>query len=118
MSILTLSTNETINVEDGASLGAFVVVTDDILGTWAKFTDEALSSVTIANDDGTVTATYVNLTCPDNITVTKDGDTVKATFPIREKTELEILKEKLAQIEAEQSEQNDAIDSLTDAALA
>lgn len=118
MSILTLSTNETINIEDGASLGAFTVATEDILGTWAKLTNEALSDVTIANEDGTVTATYTDLTCTGAISVVKDSGVVKVTFPIREKTETEKLAEKLAQIEAEQSEQNDAIDSLTDAALA
>lgn len=118
MNILTLSTDETINIEDGAALGAIKVVTDDILGTWAKLTDEALSSVTISNEDGTVTATYSNLICSDPITVSKKGDVVTVTFPIREKTELELIKEKLLKIETEQSEQNDAIDSLTDAALA
>lgn len=118
MSILTLSTNDTINIEDGASLGAFTVATEDILGTWAKLTSEALSAVTIANEDGTVTATYTGLICPDTISVSKNGGVVKVTFPIREKTETEKLAEKLAKIEEEQNEQNDAIDSLTDAALA
>lgn len=101
-------------------LGAFTVVTDDILSVWSLLTDDNLASVSISNDDSEEAfATYTDLTCGDTVSVQKaDNGKLAVTFHIREKTELEILKAKLAQIESEQADQNNAIDSLTDAALA
>ena len=63
MSKLILATNETINIEDGAYLGLFQIVTDDPLSLWKKFTDEALVSISLTNDDSDeVFATYKNCT--------------------------------------------------------
>lgn len=120
MSKMKLANNEVIAIEDGAVLGAFTVVTDDLLSVWSLFTDENLASVSLMNDDEEEAfATYTNLTCGDTVSVKKaDDGKLEVIFPIREKTELEILKAKLAQIESEQADQNNAIDSLTDAALA
>lgn len=119
MSKMKLANNETLTIEDGAVLGAFTVVTDDILSVWSLLTDDNLASVSISNDDSEEAfATYTDLTCGDTVSVKKADGKLAVTFPIREKTELEILKAKLAQIESEQADQNNAIDSLTDAALA
>lgn len=120
MSKMKLANNETLTIEDGAALGAFTVITDDILSVWSLLTDDNLASVSLSNDDSEEAfATYTDLTCGNTVSVRKaDNGRLAATFPIREKTELEILKAKLAKIESEQADQNDAIDSLTDAALA
>ena len=119
MSKMKLANNETIAIEDGAVLGAFTVITDDILSVWEKLTDDNLASVSLSNDDSDEAfVTYTGLTCGDTVSVKQANGKLAVTFPIREKTELEILKAKLAQIESEQADQNNAIDSLTDAALA
>lgn len=117
---MKLANNETLTIEDGATLGAFTLITDDILSVWQLFTDENIATVSLSNDDSDEAfVTYTNLTCGDTVSVKKAEDgKLAVTFPIREKTELEILKAKLAQIESEQADQNNAIDSLTDAALA
>ena len=84
-----------------------------------KLTDDNLASVSLSNDDSDEAfVTYTGLTCGDTVSVKMADGKFAVTFPIREKTELEILKAKLAQIESEQADQNNAIDSLTDAALA
>lgn len=108
---LILATGETLTVEDGATLGSIKVKTADPLGVWAKITAEALSEIGFANDDSDeVFATFTDLVCPDSISITKDGEEYLVTFAIRQKTEIEILKEQLAAAQ-------EAIDDLTMTAL-
>lgn len=120
MSRMKLANDEVITIEDGFVLGRCQIITDDIVTTWNKLTDDNLSLIQILNDDTDsdyVVAEYSDCTCDAPITVAKSDDKYLVTFPIRQKSEIEILRAKIAKIESEQAEQNNAIDSLTDAAL-
>lgn len=109
--ILKLKNETTITIEDSSVLGSIKVKTADPVSIWASFTDDALQEIALLSDDGNTTyATYSNLICSDSITVTKDGEEYVATFGIRQKTEMELLKEQIAA-------QQEVIDDLTLAAL-
>lgn len=109
--ILKLKNETTITIEDSSVLGSIKVKGPDPLSIWASFTDDALQEITLLSDDGNTTyASYTDLTCSDSITVAKVGDEYVATFGIRQKTEMELLKEQIAA-------QQEVIDDLTLAAL-
>lgn len=109
--LLKLKNETTITIEDSSVLGSIKVKTADPVSIWTSFTDDALQEVALLSDDGNTTyATYSNLTCSDSITVAKDGEEYVATFGIRKKTEMELLKEQIAA-------QQEVIDDLTLAAL-
>ena len=102
-------------LEDGSSLSNIVVRFRDresIIAVWDRFTNENLKSVQITTEDNLVIGAYENLTLESvTCTDTKDGKTL-ASFKLREKTELELLKEEMAAMKEEQEIHSGAISDL------
>ena len=104
--ILVLADGTEIALESGASLGSMQVVFADkvsMVETWDKFADANLKTVQITDGNGNVLAEYTDLVLV-SVTSTEQADgTILTTFALREKSEVELLKEQTA-AQAEQME--------------
>lgn len=101
---LILKDGTTVELESGASLGSMQVVFSDkasMVETWDKFTDENLKSVQITDGNGTVLAEYTDLVLVSVTSTEQEDETILTTFALREKTEVELLKEQNAALEAQ-----------------
>lgn len=102
--ILVLADGTNVELESGASLGSMKVVFSDkasMVETWDKFTDENLKSVQITDGNGTVLAEYTDLVLASVTSTEQEDETILTTFALREKTEVELLKEQNAALEAQ-----------------
>ena len=110
---MILKDGTTVELEGGSSLGSMQVVFSDkasMVETWDKFTDENLKSVQITNGNGAVIAEYADLILVSVTSTEQEDGTILTTFSLREKTEVELLKEQTAQ-------QAETIDMLTGCVL-
>ena len=97
---MILKDNTTIEIEAGASLSNVQVAAtdrDSMVATWAKMTEDNLSSVRIQTGDGLTIGTYTDLVLvSETSTVSADGS-VLTSYRLREKTDeetrLDALKE-------------------------
>lgn len=100
--IMVLKDSTEILMEDGSDKYRIHIVVEDLisLGTlWDKLTMQNLAEVQIKNAEGAGIGNYSNmaLCTPAFRAVDKTGDgRIQATFEIRQKTELELLKEQIA----------------------
>ena len=106
---MILKDGTTVELESGASLGNMQVVFPDktsMVETWDKLTDENLKSVQITDGNDNLIAEYTDLILVSVTSTEKEDGTILTTFALREKTEVELLKEQTAQ-------QEETIDMLT-----
>lgn len=115
---LILKNGTEISVEPGASLSDIKVVSetkDFMVDTWDLFTNENLKQVKVQNGNGVEIADYENLVLDSETSrIQKDG-TIVTSFNLREKTEVELLKERIEQLESGQEVQDGAISDLGEA---
>lgn len=115
---LILNNQSQINIESGSSLSDIKVISEtksDMISTWDMMTEENLKSVQIQNVDGVTIANYKNLVLDsETSTIQKDG-TILTSFHLREKTEVELLRERVEQLENSQEVQDGAIIDLGEA---
>lgn len=111
---LVLADGTKINLEDGASIGDMCVVSDNktaMLDTWVTLTPDNLRQVQITTD-GEVSGQYSNLILDhETSTVQADGSILTA-YALRQKTQVELLQEEIAELRAGQSVQDGAIEDL------
>lgn len=100
---IVLTDGTEIVMPGGAALGYMRARYDSraaMLADWEKLTPENLKTVQIKTD-GTVTGNYTDLVLEsETSTVTEDGS-VDTVYKIREKTELEMLRERLTALEGD-----------------
>lgn len=112
--ILVLSNSNEINLEDGSSLGNIRVLSPDktrMIEVWDKLTDKNLKVVQMKTD-GALTGEFTDLTCDGESSTQMEDGSILTNFKIRQKTELEILRERVAALEEGQGVQDGAIDDL------
>lgn len=100
---LVLKDGTAITLEAGSSLGVLRTIYADmeaLAADWDKFTPENLSEVEI-KDGETVTGSYRDLTfaSPALQADAKEDGSLAAAWGLREKTELEKLKDRVAAVE-------------------
>lgn len=113
--ILVLADGTTVELESGASLGNMKAVFADkasMVETWDKFTDENLKTVQITDGNGTVLAEYTDLILVSVTSTEREDGTILTTFALREKTELELLKEEMASMKVQQEILDGAVSDL------
>lgn len=100
--IMLLKDSTEIQMEDGSDKYSIHIVVEDLaaLGTlWDKLTIQNLEEVKIKNAEGAEIGNYSNMAlCSPAfraVDKTEDGR-IRATFEIRQKTEVELLKEQIA----------------------
>ena len=91
---LILSNETIIELEAGASLNTLTTICADkaaMVATWDSLTPANLASVSVQNGDGLTVGNYTDLVLmTPNLAATELADgTIKMTFGLREKTEME-----------------------------
>lgn len=111
---LVLVDGTEINLEDGASIGNMCVVSANktaMLDTWVKLTPDNLRQVQITTD-GEVSGQYSNLILDHETSTVQGNGSILTSFALRQKTQVEMLLEEVAELRAGQSVQDGAIKDL------
>lgn len=111
---LVLADSTEINLEDGASIGNMCVVSDNktaMLDTWVTLTPDNLRQVQITTD-GEVSGQYSNLILDHETSTVQADGSILTSFALRQKTQVEMLLEEVAELRAGQSVQDGAIKDL------
>lgn len=112
---LVLNNREKIDIENSSSIADMKVLSDTKYGmvsVWDMLTEENLNHIEIQIDDGTVVGTYDNILLDsETSTILLDGK-ILTSFHLREKTEVELLRERVERLENGQDVQDGAISDL------
>ena len=111
---LVLAGGTEMELESSHGIGALCVQSESRMAAcalWEKFDDNNLSEVLIKNSEGDVTGRYKDMVL-DHITGADYKETVMITFSLREKTETELLRERVAALESGQKTQDAALEDL------
>lgn len=114
---LVLADSTEIELQGGAALGYMKAHYADktaMVSDWEKITKENLKTVQIMTD-GTVTGNYGDLLLESETSTLQPDGSVDTVWNIREKTEMENLREEIAQFREGQDIQDGAIADLGEA---
>lgn len=112
---LILSNNSEISIESGSSLSDMKVLSEtkyDMVSTWESLTEENLKHIKIQNEDGIVIGNYDNILLESETSTIQSDSKILTSFCLREKTEVELLRERIEQLESGQEVQDGAISDL------
>lgn len=112
---LILKNNMEIELESGSSLSDMRVRSDtkyDMISIWDMLTTENLKSVQIKNSYGEVIGNYENIMLENETSEIRPDGTIFTSFHLRKKTEVELLRERVEQLENGQEVQDGAISDL------
>ena len=116
--ILLFNDKTTIDLESGSVLDDIKILSatkQDMLAVWDKFTDFNLKSVQIKNTDGVPVEHYENLVLENETSVIRSDGSILTSFRLREKSDVELLKEQIETMKEQQEVQDGAIADLGEA---
>ncbi len=116
--ILLFNDKTTIDLESGSMLDDIKILSatkQDMLAAWDKFTDFNLKSVQIKNTDGVPVGHYENLVLENETSVIRSDGSILTSFRLREKSDVELLKEQIDTMKEQQEVQDGAIADLGEA---
>ncbi len=116
--ILLFNDKTTIDLESGSVLDDIKILSatkQDMLAVWDKFTDFNLKSVQIKNTDGVPVGHYENLVLENETSVIRSDGSILTSFRLREKSDVELLKEQIETMKEQQEVQDGAIADLGEA---
>lgn len=117
MEYLVLKNGNKILIENGSSIFNAVVLFESksiMAATWELFEKENLQNVQVVNENGEVIATYNDLILENETSVVLENGKVLTAFHLREKTELEALREEIENLKISQDLQDGAIVELAE----
>lgn len=112
---LILNNQSQINIESESSLSDMKVVSAtkyDMISTWDMLTEENLKHIEIQSEDGIAIGIYDNILLDSETSSIQQDGTILTSFHLREKTEFELLRERVEQLENGQEVQDGAISDL------
>lgn len=115
MNKLILSNKDEIKIESGSSLSDMKVLSETKYGMvsiWEMLTEENLKHIEIQADDGTVVGIYENVLLENETSTIQLDGKILTSFHLREKTEVELLRERIEHLESGQEVQDGAISDL------
>lgn len=115
MEKLILINQTQINIQSGSSLSDMKVLLNtkyDMISTWDMLTKENLKHIEIHAEDGTVIGAYDNILLENETSIVLPDGRILTSFHLREKTEVELLRERVEQLESGQEVQDGAINDL------
>ncbi len=115
---LILTNQSEIEIESASSLSDIKVVSEtkyDMISAWDMLTPDNLKSVQIQNEDGVVVANYENLVLDNETSTIRTDGKILTSFRLREKTEVELLREEVNLLKEGQEVQDGAIIDLGEA---
>ena len=116
--ILLFNDKTTIDLESGSVLDDIKILSatkQDMLAVWDKLTDFNLKSVQIKNTDGVPVGHYENLVLENETSVIRSDGSILTSFRLREKSDVELLKEQIETMKEQQEVQDGAIADLGEA---
>lgn len=118
--ILYLQDGTEIAIESGASLSNMCVLfetKEEMLAAWNLLTEENLKNVQIKTPEGEVIGEYADLVLENETSVVQSDGTILTCFSLRQKTEVELLKEQAMEQSAAIAQQSETIEMLTECVL-
>lgn len=112
---LVLNDNTEIEIENGSSIGDLLVLSEtkyDMIATWDMLTEENLKKIWFKGRDGENLGTYENVVLENETSTVLRDERILTSFHLREKTEVELLREEVEQLKAGQEVQDGAISDL------
>lgn len=112
---LILNDQSQIIIEKGSSFWDMRVMSDtkyDMVSVWDMLTEANLNHIEIHNEDGTVIGIYDNILLDSETSTIQPDGKIFTSFKLREKTEIELLRERVEQLESGQEVQDGAISDL------
>lgn len=95
---LILNNGYEFEIESASSLSNIQIASQtkyDMISVWDMLTEENLKSVQIKNSDGLTIANYENLVLENETSKIQSDGTILTSFHLREKTEVELLREEV-----------------------
>ena len=117
MEYLVLSDESKIQIEQGSGLSDMKVVSESkeaMAEVWKLLTVENLKCVQIRTAEDVVLAEYQNLVLESETSVVESDGFVHTCFRLREKSEVELLREEVEALKASQEIQDGAIVELAE----
>lgn len=117
MNYLLLANESKIKIENGSSISNIMTSFESksiMAAVWDLFTEENLKNIKIVTEDDEILAEYNDFILASETSVVQKDGTVYTCFTLREKTELELLKEEVEQLKASQEIQDGAIVELAE----
>ena len=115
---LILKNGKEIEIEEGSSLGAISVVSatkSALIKTWDTLTSANLKDIKIQTADGTEVGQYTDIVLDNETSTVQSDGSILTVYHLRAKTEIELLKEDIAELRAGQEVQDGAISDLGEA---
>lgn len=115
---LILKDGSAIELEAGASLSDIRVASENkesMVSTWDRLTERNLSEVQVKNGDGLTVGRYSGLVLVNETSAIQEDGTILTSFNLREKTEIELLREEVNLLKEGQEVQDGAISDLGEA---
>lgn len=115
---LVLNNGTEVEIQPGSSLSDIRVVSQtktDMVNTWDLFTNENLKTVKIKNGDNVEVGTYTNILLENETSSIQKDETILTSFNLREKTEVELLRERVEQLESTTTVLDGAVGDLGEA---
>ena len=112
---LILSNGSVIEIESGSSLPDIRVVSgtkEEMLSRWELFSNGNLKQAEIQNADGVRVVSYNDLTLDSETSVAQKDGTILTSFKLRERTEVELLREEMDAMKEDRAMLHGAIDDL------
>lgn len=112
---LILADGSVISIESGASLSGIGVVSAtkaDMVATWDLFTTANLKNVQVKNSEDAVIGEYSDLVLEEETSKEQEDGSILTYFRLRQKTEVELLREEVEALKAGQEIQDGAISDL------
>lgn len=103
-----------VNLESNESLSQLTAVfqsAEEMAAAWKKFTVANLKKFAIKIDES-VNGEYEDYVLSSETSVIQNDESIRTSFVIRQKTEVEMLRERIAALEAGQGVQDGAIEDL------
>lgn len=98
---LILKNGTELQIESGASLTDIRVLfptKQDMIAAWDMLTEENLKEMSIKDADGGIVGRHSNLLLENETSTIQEDGTVLTSFNLREKTEIEMLKEEISDL--------------------
>lgn len=111
---LILSNGEEIAVKDGSTLFDLIIEPSQISSMWGNFTESNLKIVKLMSEDGDLHDQRSDLAVDHEWSVREKGEVV-SHFYLREKNEVELLREQVADLTAQLNVHDGAIADMGEA---
>ena len=109
---LILKDGTTIGLEMGAELNNVRIISEDktsMVNVWSRFTADNLSEVAVKNGDGMTVGNYTDIVLVSETSIVQEDGKILTSFCLREKTEIERLRDEIEILKEGQVVQDGAI---------